>query len=82
MGIPIEGDEPLPSTDDEGVVPEPAAPHPGTDPEAPEADALDQATEVNPGWRVARRSHDFEVPDNDAIDQALEVPLDDFPDDA
>jgi hypothetical protein len=73
MGIPIEGDEPLPSTDDEGVVPEPAAPHPGTDPEAPEADA---------GWRVARRSHDFEVPDNDAIDQALEVPLDDFPDDA
>jgi hypothetical protein len=79
MGIPID-DDPLPPTDEEAVLPEPAVPEPSADPEAPVADALEQAAEVTPGWRVGRRSHDFEVPDTDAIDQALEVPLTDFPD--
>jgi hypothetical protein len=78
MGIPIE-DEPLPPTDDDSVFPEPARPEPSGDPEAPVADAIEQAAEVTPGWRVGRRSHHFEVPDADAIDQALEVPLTDFP---
>jgi hypothetical protein len=78
MGIPIEGDEPLAPTDDEAVFPEPVRAEPGSDPEAPLADAIEQAAEVSPGPRAARRSHDFEVPDTDAIDQALEVPLDEF----
>jgi hypothetical protein len=80
MGIPIEGDEPLRPTDDEPVEPAPAPPEAPSDPEVPVADAIEQAAEVTPGWRVDRRSHDFEVPEADAIDQALEVPLDDFPD--
>ena len=82
MGTPIEDDGPLSPADDEAVVPEPARAEPTRDPETPIADAIEQAAEVNPGWRVAPRSHDFEVPDADAIDQAIEVPLDEFPDDA
>jgi hypothetical protein len=81
MGIPIEGDQPLPPTDDEPVLPEAAPSEPPGDPEVPVADAIQQATEVTPGWRVGRTSHDFEVPEADAIDQALEVPLDGLPDD-
>jgi hypothetical protein len=61
-------------TDDEPVDPEPDRPHPSVDPEAPEPDALDQAREVNPGWRVGRVSRGIEVPEADAIDQATEIP--------
>jgi hypothetical protein len=76
MGIPID-DEPLSSTDDEPVVPESAPPERPVDPEAPEPDATEQASEVAPGWRVSRVSRDIEVPEADAIDQATEVPLTD-----
>jgi hypothetical protein len=46
------------------------------DPEAPEADALDQAREVAPGERLGRVSRAIDAPDADAIEQAMEVPLD------
>jgi hypothetical protein len=73
VGIPIENG-PLPPTDDEEVVPEPAPPERSPDPEAPEADAVEQGTEVLPGWRVDRVHTEFEVPEADAVDQAMELP--------
>ena len=66
-------DAPLP-TDEEPVIPEPDAPQPSAEPEASQPDALDQAREVEPGWRVGRVSRGFEVPEEDAIDQATEIP--------
>jgi hypothetical protein len=49
------------------------------DPEAPEADALDQAREVVPGQHRGRVSRAIDAPDADAIEQATEVPIE--PDD-
>jgi hypothetical protein len=49
------------------------------DPEAPEADALDQAREVAPGERRRRVSRSLDASDADVIEQAIEVPID--PDD-
>jgi hypothetical protein len=49
------------------------------DPEAPEADALDQAREVVPGPRRGVVSRAIDAPDADAIEQATEVPIE--PDD-
>ncbi|MBW8826455.1 MAG: hypothetical protein JF603_08910 [Acidobacteria bacterium] len=41
--------------------------------DVPEADALEQASEVDPGTRVDPPSTDPEVPEADALDQATEV---------
>ena len=49
------------------------------DPEAPEADALDQAREVVPGERRWRVPRPIDASDADVIEQAFEVPID--PDD-
>jgi hypothetical protein len=49
------------------------------DPEAPEADALDQAREVVPGERRRSVSRAIDAPEADAIEQAMEIPVD--PDD-
>jgi hypothetical protein len=58
-------------------------PHPRSDPEAPEADVLEQAEPVEPqpdtgtvvpGTSVLR---DPEVPEADALEQAVDVPYDD-----
>jgi hypothetical protein len=49
------------------------------DPEAPEADVLDQTREVVPGERRGRVSRAFDAPDADAIEQAIELPAE--PDD-
>jgi len=50
-----------------------------TDPEAPEADALEQSQPVVPGDVSAppRPKVSFEVPEADALEQAQEVPEDD-----
>lgn len=52
-----------------------------TDPEVPEADALEQSQtagpEPSPGPEVSTVRAGFEVPEADALDQAREVPLDD-----
>jgi len=48
-----------------------------TNPEVPEADALDQARDVDPDPATYRPSSDPEVPEADALDQAREVPLPD-----
>lgn len=48
-----------------------------TDPEAPEADALEQAEEVVPGRSGGRPPRSFEAPEADAWEQSIEVPLDD-----
>lgn len=50
------------------------------DPEAPEADALDQAREVVPGERRGPVSRAIDAPEADALEQATEVPED--PDEA
>jgi hypothetical protein len=73
VGIPID-DEALAPTDDALVEQPGAAPGLSEDPEAPRADAAEQAAEVAPGWRVGRLGRDFETPEADAIDQAMEVP--------
>ena len=49
------------------------------DPEVPEADALDQAKEVDRGEVVLPPSRDPEVPEADALEQAVEVPPEDEP---
>lgn len=67
-------------TDDERrpVAPEPAAGRPPADPEAPEADALDQAAEAVPGERRdVEVSVPFEASEADVLDQAAELPDDD-----
>jgi hypothetical protein len=46
-----------------------------TNPEIPEADALDQERDVDPEPRALLPSRDVEVPEADALDQAREVPL-------
>ena len=46
-----------------------------TNPEVPEADALDQERDVDPEPTPFRPSTDVEVPEADALDQAREVPL-------
>jgi hypothetical protein len=46
-----------------------------TNPEVPEADALDQDRDVDPEPQTLRPSRDVEVPEADALDQAREVPL-------
>ena len=46
------------------------------DPEVPEADALEQAREVEPGVVSLPPSRDPEVPEADALEQAAEVPPD------
>jgi hypothetical protein len=45
--------------------------------EVPEADALDQAEEVEPTAPPRTDQPPYEVPEADAWDQAQEVPLDD-----
>jgi hypothetical protein len=80
MGIPFDK-APLAPTDDEPVSPAPAPPDQPLDPEAPLADALDQAQEVAPGWRFEGVTRDSEVSEADALDQALAAPLDDEDDD-
>lgn len=47
------------------------------DPEAPEADALEQAEEVTPGPGPADVPGNPEVPEADAWEQSIEVPFDD-----
>jgi hypothetical protein len=73
-------DDVLPPTDDEPVVPEPAPGALPADPEAPEDDALQQSSEVAPGWRAGRRSSAFDAPEADALDQATELPAGDADD--
>lgn len=80
MGIPIDKGQ-LEPTDDEPVTPLPSQPDQPLDLEAPVADALEQAHEVTPGWRIERVTRDPEVSEADALDQALSVPLDDEEDD-
>ena len=71
-----------PTDDDRPVVPEPGrAPLPD-DPEVPEADALEQATEVAPGPRAHTPTTGVVVPEADAWEQSIEVPLDDVDDPA
>jgi hypothetical protein len=47
------------------------------DPEVPEADALDQGREVQPGERFVGTRRSPEVSEADALEQALEEPVDD-----
>ena len=49
------------------------------DPEAPEADVLEQSRAVIPGEHRGRVSRAIDAPDADAIEQATEVPTE--PDD-
>jgi hypothetical protein len=49
----------------------------GRDPEVPEADALDQAREVDSSEHHAPVQRAIDVPEADAIDQAIEVPIED-----
>jgi hypothetical protein len=50
---------------------------PTTDPEAPEADALEQSTPVDePVGLVSPPTSDPEAPEADALEQAESVPLD------
>lgn len=65
------------SDDERPVGPEPDRASPPPDPDVPEADALEQATEVAPGRQVHPRTRGVEVPEGDAWEQAIEVPLDD-----
>jgi hypothetical protein len=51
-------------------------PTPGSDLEVPEADALDQAREVEPAERHGPITRPIDAPEADALDQAIEVPLD------
>jgi hypothetical protein len=46
------------------------------DPEAPEADALDQEREVVPGGRRGPVSRAIDAPEADALEQATELPED------
>ena len=65
--------DPTPSS---GVVPEVAS----RDPEAPEADVLEQSTEVGTDHlrpTVGLASRDPEASEGDLIEQSLEVPIDD-----
>jgi len=80
MGIPFDKGL-LEPTDDEPLSPPPAPPDQPLDLEAPLADALDQAQEVAPGWRIEGVTRDPEVSEADALDQALVAPLDDEDDD-
>ena len=53
---------------------------PSRDPEAPEADALEQAASVGPDHLqpvVRPTSRDPEVSEGDLIEQSLDVPVDD-----
>ncbi len=68
-------DETVPA-DERPVMPDPDAPASATDSEVPEADAVEQAHEVEPGAHVGEVSRGYEVPEADAIDQATEVPED------
>jgi hypothetical protein len=52
-----------------------------SDPEVPEADALDQSREVVRGERRGPVSRAIDVPEADAVEQATELP-DDLEDDA
>jgi hypothetical protein len=58
--------------DEEEVEPEDSLP---SDPEVPEADALDQARVVGPVEHRGRVSRAIDAPDADAIEQATEVPI-------
>jgi hypothetical protein len=50
---------------------------PTTDPEAPEADALEQAQPANePVGLASRPTSDPEAPEADALEQAATVPVD------
>jgi len=72
--MPTNNEEPITPTDDVEVDPPPSPPELPADPEAPVADALEQATEVSGGWRMDRVSRGIEVPEADAIEQALVPP--------
>ncbi len=50
---------------------------PRRDPEAPEADTLDQHREVGPHEVFRPPTRDPEAPEGDALEQAIEVPPDD-----
>ena len=65
-----------PDPDDDTVDPGPRAPLPD-DPEAPEADALEQAEEVTPRPGPGEVPQNPEVPEADAWEQSIEVPFDD-----
>jgi hypothetical protein len=45
-------------------------------PDVPEADAIEHATEVDPGEDATPIRLDPEVPEADALEQAIEVPDD------
>jgi len=74
MALPKDDDRIVPA-DEEPVLPDVAPPAPPADLEAPEADAVDQQSEVTPGPRVGPLSQDLEVSELDALEQAIEVPL-------
>jgi hypothetical protein len=65
--------EPLSTTDETSVEREPAPAELPADIEAPEADALEQATEVRSTAHANPVDRALEVPEGDAIEQALEV---------
>jgi hypothetical protein len=69
-------ESPADPDDDDVVGPGTQAPLPD-DPEAPEADALDQAEEVTPTPRPGEVPRNPEVPEADAWEQSIEVPFDD-----
>jgi hypothetical protein len=72
-----EGAEPeLPAEDEDEETPDDLMLR---DPEAPEADVLEQSREVLPGEHRGRVSRAIDAPDADAIEQATEVPTE--PDD-
>ena len=66
-----------PAEDDLPAGADPLPDRPSSSPEVPEADALEQAEEVEVGPRRLAPSRDPEVPEADAWEQAQEVPLDD-----
>jgi hypothetical protein len=67
----------LEPTDEVPVEPEPDHGLPELDFEVPEADALDQAHEVEPGERLAVRATPWEADEADVLDQSHELPADD-----
>jgi hypothetical protein len=68
MGYPIDPSDPEEDTEAERI-----ASRLSSDPEVPEADAIEQAEEVGPSDRFGPVSRDIEVPEADAIEQAFEV---------
>ena len=71
-----DDDDTMVATDDQPIAPEPAPPAWRGNPETPEQDALEQAAEMVPGWRLERRSSALDAPEGDSVEQATELPDD------